>query len=226
MRKYLLADRRLGAGRSRMSSRRHGAGETEPGKALDMVLLPKFLGILPFDQAHQGAHEAAEGAAELRSRCSSSGRRPRTASPARSSSSPTPPTQGVDGDHALQQLRRPDRAGGQGRAGEGHQGRDLGLADPDGRGRGRLRRPGRLHRDRQGHGRHGALDPRRGRRQVRDPLGLAGRGQPERLDRGDGGGARRIRNTPTSSCSTPSTATTSRRRATTRRKRWSTSTPT
>jgi rhamnose transport system substrate-binding protein len=30
----------------------------EPGKALDMVLLPKFLGILPFDQAHQGALEA------------------------------------------------------------------------------------------------------------------------------------------------------------------------
>ena len=31
-----------------------------PGKALDMVLLPKFLGILPFDQAHQGAEEAAK----------------------------------------------------------------------------------------------------------------------------------------------------------------------
>ena len=30
----------------------------EPGKAFDMVLLPKFLGILPFDQAHQGALEA------------------------------------------------------------------------------------------------------------------------------------------------------------------------
>jgi rhamnose transport system substrate-binding protein len=31
----------------------------EPGKAVKMVLLPKFLGILPFDQAHQGAQEAA-----------------------------------------------------------------------------------------------------------------------------------------------------------------------
>ena len=31
----------------------------EPGKSLNMVLLPKFLGILPFDQAHQGAEEAA-----------------------------------------------------------------------------------------------------------------------------------------------------------------------
>ena len=26
-----------------------------PGKDVSMVLLPKFLGILPFDQAHKGA---------------------------------------------------------------------------------------------------------------------------------------------------------------------------
>src|SRR4029079_19457763 len=32
--------------------------QAKPGAALDMVLLPKFLGILPFDQAHQGALEA------------------------------------------------------------------------------------------------------------------------------------------------------------------------
>lgn len=31
-----------------------------PGKAENMVLLPKFLGILPFDQAHKGAEEAAK----------------------------------------------------------------------------------------------------------------------------------------------------------------------
>ena len=31
-----------------------------PGKAEKMVLLPKFLGILPFDQAHKGAEEAAK----------------------------------------------------------------------------------------------------------------------------------------------------------------------
>jgi rhamnose transport system substrate-binding protein len=31
-----------------------------PGKAVKMVLLPKFLGIAPFDQAHQGAEEAAK----------------------------------------------------------------------------------------------------------------------------------------------------------------------
>jgi len=30
----------------------------EPGKETNMVLLPKFLGILVFDQAHQGAEEA------------------------------------------------------------------------------------------------------------------------------------------------------------------------
>ena len=32
----------------------------EPGKETNMVLLPKFLGILPFDQAHRGAQEAHE----------------------------------------------------------------------------------------------------------------------------------------------------------------------
>ena len=30
----------------------------QPGQAADLVLLPKFLGILPFDQARQGAQEA------------------------------------------------------------------------------------------------------------------------------------------------------------------------
>ena len=34
------------------------AAEVAPGKEVKMVLLPKFLGILPFDQAHQGALEA------------------------------------------------------------------------------------------------------------------------------------------------------------------------
>jgi len=35
------------------------AVEPTPGQAVKMVLLPKFLGILPFDQANQGAEEAA-----------------------------------------------------------------------------------------------------------------------------------------------------------------------
>ena len=57
MKKYLLAGASLLVG----VAMTHGAwaqGMVEPGKALDMVLLPKFLGILPFDQAHQGALEA------------------------------------------------------------------------------------------------------------------------------------------------------------------------
>jgi rhamnose transport system substrate-binding protein len=37
-----------------------GPVKLTPGKALKMVLLPKFLGIAPFDQAHQGAEEAAK----------------------------------------------------------------------------------------------------------------------------------------------------------------------
>ena len=36
-----------------------GPAKATPGKAISMVLLPKFLGILPFDQANQGALEAA-----------------------------------------------------------------------------------------------------------------------------------------------------------------------
>lgn len=34
--------------------------EAKPGQAANMVLLPKFLGILPFDQANRGAQEAAK----------------------------------------------------------------------------------------------------------------------------------------------------------------------
>ena len=36
-----------------------GPVQATPGEAVSMVLLPKFLGILPFDQAHTGAQEAA-----------------------------------------------------------------------------------------------------------------------------------------------------------------------
>src|SRR5574341_1960443 len=36
-----------------------GPVKATPGQAVKMVLLPKFLGILPFDQAHKGAEEAA-----------------------------------------------------------------------------------------------------------------------------------------------------------------------
>ena len=65
MKKYLLATAALA-----MAVTLHGgafaADRRRPGKALDMVLLPKFLGILPFDQAHTGALEAAKGTAESR----------------------------------------------------------------------------------------------------------------------------------------------------------------
>lgn len=56
MRKYLLAT----ATAALVLATGHGAmaQSATPGAALDMVLLPKFLGILPFDQAHQGALEA------------------------------------------------------------------------------------------------------------------------------------------------------------------------
>ena len=56
MKKYLMA----AAAVALMAGFSHGAsaGEVTKGKALNMVLLPKFLGILPFDQAHQGALEA------------------------------------------------------------------------------------------------------------------------------------------------------------------------
>jgi rhamnose transport system substrate-binding protein len=37
-----------------------GAVTAEPGQDVNMMLLPKFLGILPFDQANRGAQEAAE----------------------------------------------------------------------------------------------------------------------------------------------------------------------
>ena len=47
-----------------------------PGKAVSMVLLPKFLGILPFDQAHKGAEEAAKELQESDTARSSSARRP------------------------------------------------------------------------------------------------------------------------------------------------------
>ena len=58
MRKLLLA----GAALAVLAFLPHGASaqvKPEPGKALNMVLLPKFLGILPFDLAHRGAEEAA-----------------------------------------------------------------------------------------------------------------------------------------------------------------------
>ena len=54
MSKYLLVTAALAIGMASGGL----AGDVTPGKGVDMVLLPKFLGIKVFDQAHQGALEA------------------------------------------------------------------------------------------------------------------------------------------------------------------------
>lgn len=59
MKKYLLASAAL-AMLAMPGAALADAVKAETGKSLNMVLLPKFLGILPFDQAHQGAMEAAK----------------------------------------------------------------------------------------------------------------------------------------------------------------------
>lgn len=58
MRNVLLAGAAL-LGLGLLSYHAAAQVKAEPGKSEKMVLLPKFLGILPFDQAHQGAEEAA-----------------------------------------------------------------------------------------------------------------------------------------------------------------------
>ena len=61
MKKYLLATAAMALAVSvNYGALAADAAMAKPGEALDMVLLPKFLGILPFDQAHQGAEEAAK----------------------------------------------------------------------------------------------------------------------------------------------------------------------
>jgi rhamnose transport system substrate-binding protein len=57
MRRYLLTTAAL-ALLATLSAGASAQVAPTPGKAVKMVLLPKFLGILPFDQAHQGALEA------------------------------------------------------------------------------------------------------------------------------------------------------------------------
>jgi rhamnose transport system substrate-binding protein len=60
MRKYLLATAAAAALAILPQVASAEDAMATPGQAVDMVLLPKFLGILPFDQAHQGADEAAK----------------------------------------------------------------------------------------------------------------------------------------------------------------------
>ena len=61
---------------------------------------------------------------------------------------------------AVEQRRRPDRSRRPVGRRRRRRRRDVGLADPDRRRRERVRRPGRLRRDRPGDGRHVPLDPR------------------------------------------------------------------
>ena len=136
-----------------------------PGQEVSMVLLPKFLGIAVFDQAHEGALEAQK---ELQNPTELQflGPTPENSVAGQIEIVTNATTQGVDaimisnnsGDQIVPAVKAPTP----------NQGGDLGLADPVSRGRGRLRRPGRLLRDRQGDGRDGAEHPRRGGRPVRD----------------------------------------------------------
>jgi rhamnose transport system substrate-binding protein len=59
MKKYILAAAAVALA-STVSYGAMAQSTATPGQSVDMVLLPKFLGILPFDQAHQGAQEAAK----------------------------------------------------------------------------------------------------------------------------------------------------------------------
>ena len=91
-----------------------GAGEVvkaTPGQDVPMTLLPKFLGILVFDQANQGAQEAA---AELKNpaKLEFLGPTPENSVAGQIEIVTNAATQGAEGRHDLQQRRRPDRAGG------------------------------------------------------------------------------------------------------------------
>ncbi len=108
-----------------------------------MVLLPKFLGILVFDQANNGAKEAhaeLENTGELQFL----GPTPENSVAGQIEIVTTAATQGHGRHHDLQQRRRPDRARRPGSPRRGHDRRHLGLAHPLGRRRAGLCRPGGL----------------------------------------------------------------------------------
>ena len=180
------------------------------------ILLPKCTGIAVFDQANEGAKEAAAelGVAEAEfvgpTSCTDSTRPDRVRDQRRDP--------GRRRDHDVEQRRRPDRAGRR-------RPRPT-PASPSSAGTRRSRRAtgeslfvAQVDFDETGtgDGRHGRGDPRRRGRRVRDPVGVARRRQPERLDRVARRGARPSPSTRPSSSSTPCTATTTPRSRTTRR---------
>ena len=59
MKRYLLGAAAVTA-MALLSQNAFAQAMATPGKDVSMVLLPKFLGILPFDLAHKGAEEAAK----------------------------------------------------------------------------------------------------------------------------------------------------------------------
>ena len=59
MKRYLLGAAAVAA-MALLSQNAFAQAMATPGKDVSMVLLPKFLGILPFDLAHKGAEEAAK----------------------------------------------------------------------------------------------------------------------------------------------------------------------
>ena len=79
-----------------------------PGQDVKMMLLPKFLGILPFDQANQGAQEAeAELQNPRRSRHGPDRRT--TASQGQIEHADERADAGLQGRHDVEQRRRADR---------------------------------------------------------------------------------------------------------------------
>ena len=152
----------------------------EPGQDVNMLLLPKFLGILPFDQANKGAQEAAT---ELQNPTAFNFTGPTARTACRPDRDVTnAPTQG------FKVVMISNNAGDRRPAADAAQeaGTKVVTWDspiPSAEGERRLRRTGRLQRDRQGDGGDGAWILGRRRRQGADPLGVAGRRQPERLER-------------------------------------------
>ena len=78
MKKYLMGAAAVAA-MALLSQNAFAQAMATPGKDVSMVLLPKFLGILPFDLAHKGAEEADRKSTRLNSSHRSLSRMPSSA---------------------------------------------------------------------------------------------------------------------------------------------------
>ena len=159
-----------------------------PGQATDMILLPKFLGILVFDQANEGAMEAH---AELGNTGTLSflGPTPENSVAGQIEIMTTAATQGVGA------VMLSNNAGDQiAPAAEALQAAGAHVVTwdspiPSAAGEAVFRRAGRFRQHWRRDGRHGAVDPGRGRRRDGRAVGNPGCREPERLDRRDAGDA-------------------------------------